>query len=55
VQRAYSADGSIVDSRLVGPGEAEASLADLLARDDVAVVHSRNPLHGCYMFAVRRG
>ena len=55
VQRAYSADGDLLDSRAVAPGEAEASLADWLSRPEVAVVHSRNPLHGCYMFAVRRG
>lgn len=55
VQRAYGADGSLLDSRAVGPGQAEASLADFLGRPEVAVVHSRNPLHGCYMFAVRRG
>lgn len=54
VQRAYSAAGDLLDSRAVPPGEAEAALADWFARDEVAVVHSRNPLHGCYMFAVRR-
>jgi hypothetical protein len=54
VQRAYGEDGTLLDSRMVEPGRAVDSLADYLTRPEVAVVHSRNPLHGCYMFAVRR-
>lgn len=54
VQRAYDHQGRILDSRWVQPGAAEQSLAGFLARPEVAVVHSRNPMHGCYMFAVRR-
>ena len=54
VQRAYDPQGRIPDARWVEPGAAEQSLAVFLARPEVAVVHSRNPMHGCYMFAVRR-
>jgi uncharacterized membrane protein YebE (DUF533 family) len=34
---------------------ADAALTALLSRDDVAFVHSRNVLYGCFMFEVRRG
>ncbi len=52
VFRAYGHDGSIVDAVLVPAGTGQEAVArELLGRPDVAFVHSRNPLHGCYMFA----
>jgi hypothetical protein len=55
VQRGYDSRGWMVEARLVQPDQAESSLAELLSRPGIAVVHSRNPLQGCYMFAARHG
>jgi hypothetical protein len=52
--RAYDAAGWQVVNRIVEPAEADAALGDLLVRPEVAFVHSRNVLAGCYMFAVQR-
>ncbi len=53
--RAYGADGGIVDATIVENGDqAEEACAAFLARPDIAYIHSRNVLHGCYMFTVRR-
>lgn len=50
--RAYDGQGRAVDNEIVDGAGAEAALSALLARPDVAYVHSRNPLAGCYMFRV---
>ena len=56
VFRAYGHEGSIVDAQLVPAGEGQEAVAfALLNRPDVAFVHSRNVLHGCYMFEMRLG
>lgn len=55
VVRAYGSDGAIREARIVEPdGSQEAAALDLLADPDVAFLHSRNVLFGCYMFEVRR-
>jgi hypothetical protein len=55
VFRAYGADGRIVGGQLVAPGEGQEAVAErLLADPAVAFLHSRNVVHGCYMFAIRR-
>ena len=54
VLRAYDAAGRIADAILVEGTEAEAGIAKLLADPEHVVVHSRNVLYGCYMFAVSR-
>lgn len=54
VFRAYSRDGRIIDATLVHGADAEAGIEKLLANPDVATVHSRNVLYGCYMFAIDR-
>lgn len=55
VLRAYDEGGGIVDAGIAENGDAaELLCASYLARPEVAYVHSRNVLHGCYMFAVRR-
>jgi hypothetical protein len=55
VLRAYGVDGSIRDARIAEPdGTQEAVARDLLADPDVAFVHSRNVLFGCYMFRIDR-
>lgn len=52
--RAYDADGRQVDNQIVDGRYAEAAIADLFARSDVAYLHSRNVLAGCYMFTIAR-
>jgi len=52
--RAYDAQGRQVDNRIVEGGEAEAAISDLFASLDVAYLHSRNMLAGCYMFSITR-
>jgi hypothetical protein len=54
VLRAYDARGRIVDALLVEGASAEAAIGKLLADPAHVVVHSRNLLYGCYMFAISR-
>jgi Protein of unknown function (DUF1203) len=55
VFRAYGADGTIVGGEVVEPGIGQEAIAErLLADPAVAFLHSRNVIHGCYMFAIRR-
>ncbi len=50
--RAYDARGRQVENVVVDAAAAERAIAGLLQRPDVAYLHSRNVLAGCYMFAV---
>ena len=53
VFRAYSDDGRIVGGRVVKPEDDQETIAEeLLAEADVAYLHSRNVVFGCYMFAI---
>lgn len=52
--RAYDARGRQVENVVVDGVRAELAISDLLGRADVAFVHSRNVLAGCYMFAITR-
>lgn len=52
VFRAYDADGRIIDAVLVDGSGAEPAIDKLLANPEIATVHSRNVLYGCYMFAI---
>jgi hypothetical protein len=54
VLRGYDKRGRIADAILVEGSAAETGIEELLGRPEVTVVHSRNVLHGCYMFAVAR-
>lgn len=45
--RAYDGSGRQVDNIVVEPGRAEAGIDALLARPEVAFLHSRNVLAGC--------
>jgi hypothetical protein len=55
VFRAYDTQGSIIDAILVEAGQdQEAAIATLLSRAEVAFIHSRNVLYGCYMFQIDR-
>jgi hypothetical protein len=52
--RAYDPRGRQVENVIVDGVRAELAIEDLLDRHDVAFVHSRNVLAGCYMFAITR-
>jgi hypothetical protein len=54
--RAYDRQGRIAGGVLAADGlQAEAVIAEKLARPDVELVHLRNAGYGCYNFAVRGG
>ena len=56
VVRAYDRQGRIADGVLAADGlQAEAVIAEMLARPDVELVHLRNVGYDCYNFAVRGG
>ena len=55
VLRSYTATGDMHETALANRAEAEDTIRRLLADPEAAVVHSRNVLAGCYMFAIRRG
>jgi hypothetical protein len=50
--RAYDTLGRQVENVIVDGPAAERGITGLLGRPDVAYLHSRNVLAGCYMFAV---
>ena len=55
VVRAYDRQGRIADGVLAADGlQAEAVIAEMLARPDVELVHLRNVGYGRYNFTVRR-
>ncbi len=55
VLRTYRADGSISGGRLVPPdADQQQAAVDLFDAPEVAVVHSRNVVYGCYMFAITK-
>jgi Protein of unknown function (DUF1203) len=55
VIRAYSASGAIMGGTLVeAHGGFEAAIGELLSNPEVAVVHARALLFGCFTFEVRR-
>jgi hypothetical protein len=53
LMRSYRADGDMLDCEITDGSEAETTIEKLLADPAAAVVHSRNILAGCYMFAIR--
>jgi hypothetical protein len=52
--RAYGADGRPVHNQIVEPADVFSVIAEEFERPDVAFIHSRNVLAGCYMFAIHR-
>src|SRR4051812_11310103 len=55
VFRAYHRDGTIAGGTVVAPEQSqEAAISELFADPDVAFLHSRNMVFGCYMFAIHR-
>ncbi|MEU4638049.1 DUF1203 domain-containing protein [Micromonospora chalcea] len=54
VLRAYDSRGRIVGGRRHDGGDPEAVIAELFADPAVDLLHSRNVVYGCWMFAVVR-
>ena len=54
VLRAYSPREEILDAAMVTPAEAEATIESFLANPDVAFVHARFPLYGCFACRIDR-
>lgn len=55
VFRAYDALGTITGGEVVEPGDGqEEAAARLFADPDVAFLHTRNVVHGCYMLRIDR-
>ncbi len=52
--RAYDGKGWQVDNRIVEGSYAEAAITELFARPEIAYIHSRNALPGCYMFTISK-
>ncbi|HST84443.1 MAG TPA: DUF1203 domain-containing protein [Kineosporiaceae bacterium] len=53
--RAYDVDGRQVHNQIVeSTDDVSSVIAELFERPDVAFIHSRNVLAGCYMFAIHR-
>ena len=54
VVRAYGADESILDAAMVTPGDATDTIERFFASDDVAFVHARFPVYGCFALRIDR-
>ena len=52
--RAFDAAGMMVDAALAQPGEADAVIRTLFARDDVVRIHAHNAIRGCFAAYVDR-
>jgi hypothetical protein len=53
VFRAYNNAGEIVGGEIVEPGRHQEEVAErLLSTPGTVFLHSRNLIHGCYMFAI---
>lgn len=55
VLRAYSSREEILDAAMVTPADAEETLAGFFAKPEVAFVHARFPLYGCFACRIDRG
>ena len=54
VLRAYSREESILDAELLTPDDFDATLEKFLASPDVAFVHARFPVYGCFALRIDR-
>lgn len=54
VLRAYSSDESILDAAMLTPEDFDATLEKFLASPDVAFVHARFPVYGCFACRIDR-
>jgi hypothetical protein len=52
--RAFDGAGMMVDAALAQPGEADRTIRDLFAKDQVAYIHAHNAIRGCFAAKVER-
>lgn len=53
--RAFSSDGMLTSARLALPGQAEATILELLADRSIDYIDVHNAAHGCFAARVERG
>lgn len=53
--RGYDADGMLRGAVLALSGDAEAQIAELFARPEIAYIHAHNAAHGCFAARIDRG
>ena len=52
--RAFDSEGMLRDARLALPGDADAAIRALFARDEIAYIHAHNAAHGCFAARIDR-
>jgi len=52
--RGFDAEGMLRGGLLAMPGEADATIRELLARPEVATVHAHNAVVGCFLARIER-
>lgn len=52
--RGFDAAGMLRGAILTAPGEADAGLRDLFARDEIDAIHVHNAVYGCFAAVARR-
>lgn len=52
--RGFDASGRLKGASLAKPGEADAAIRALFARDEIAYIHAHNAAHGCFAARVDR-
>ncbi|WP_129791151.1 DUF1203 domain-containing protein [Sphingosinicella sp. CPCC 101087] len=52
--RGFDAEGMLKGALLAMPGEAEARIAELLERPEIATIHAHNAVHGCFLACIER-
>ena len=52
--RGFDRDGALAEARLAAPGEADASIRDLLADPEIAYINAHNAAAGCFAARIDR-
>lgn len=52
--RGFDADGMMVDALLAEPGEADATIRQLLANPEIESIHAHNATRGCFVARIER-
>lgn len=52
--RGFDAEGMLRGALLALPGEADARIRELFAREEIATIHAHNAAHGCFAARIER-
>jgi hypothetical protein len=52
--RGFDSEGMLRDASLAAPGEADAAIRALFAREEIAYIHAHNAAHGCFAARIDR-